>query len=533
MADKGWIKKAVGEMASKLRGGATGLFGQLIFGKAAVSYRLNSSKVSYKLARELYKNTNDDYKLGAGFAKPIVNTIAGFMGVPAFKCIDEDAQETVNDYAKAWRSRMLRSELLALRDGDCYVFLLNLDEKDPLYPESSGSRLDYVIVPPEQITDIIDDPLTGKPIKYVREYKEEYKDDSGTKRTYEVKHEITKDGVQITVSGDAPAELTSRWVPWDWGFIPIEHFKNEAEESEKFGTSELESVEPFFKAYHDVMLHALQGSKMHSTPRLKLKLADVEGFIKNNFGDEVLNQVKKGQPADVNLEGHELVILQEDDDAEFIEVTSATGSAEALLHLLFYCIVDASEVPEFAFGVHTPSSHASVREQMPMLIRRVNRKREQFAENWQRIARMVLAMTAKAKTQSFSTYAVEIVWDEVIERDEKEYAETIKTIIEALSRALDLPIPLISQEAAVNTLSRYIDTMQDYIVDDDQIEDERTKIMGDRLTSMRLEDGQFLEEQLSEIDELLEAAGAKQKDPQIAKLANQLRALLRQRGSEE
>ncbi|GAW28925.1 phage portal protein, partial [Carboxydocella sp. ULO1] len=161
-----------------------------------------------------------------------------------------------------------------------------------------------------------------------------------------------------------------------WGFIPIVHFKNEPEETELFGTSELEAVEPYLKAYHDVMLHAIQGSKMHSTPRLKLKLKNVENFIQNNFGQQVLDQVKRGEQVSINLQGHELLIFTDEEDASFIEARSAIGDTEAILKLLFYCIVDVSEVPEFAFGVHTPSSHASVKEQMPLLIRRVARKRE-------------------------------------------------------------------------------------------------------------------------------------------------------------
>ena len=89
MAKQGWLKKAVGEI-SKLRQGIFGRFGSLIGGRWNVPYVLNSSRVEYELARQLYHNTHDDYKLGAGFAKPIINTLAGFMGVPRFRCQDEE-----------------------------------------------------------------------------------------------------------------------------------------------------------------------------------------------------------------------------------------------------------------------------------------------------------------------------------------------------------------------------------------------------------------------------------------------------------
>ena len=69
MAKQGWLKKAVGEI-SKLRQGIFGKFGSLIGGSWNVPYVLNSSRVDYDLARQLYHNTHDDYKLGAGLPSP-------------------------------------------------------------------------------------------------------------------------------------------------------------------------------------------------------------------------------------------------------------------------------------------------------------------------------------------------------------------------------------------------------------------------------------------------------------------------------
>ena len=240
------------------------------------------------------------------------------------------------------------------------------------------------------------------------------------------------------------------------------------------------------------MLHAMQGSKMHSTPRLKLKLRDVQALLQNNF-PEALKAVQRGEQANIDLKGHELLIFTDEEDASFIEAQSAIGDAEALLKLLFYCIVDVSEVPEFAFGVHTPSSHASVKEQMPLLIRRVARKREMVTENWQTLARMLLVMHSKMSGKKFDSYEVAITWDAVIERDEKEYADTINTLVNALNTALFGGF--ISLDAAVNLLQQYIDTMQEYATDDPTIPGERERIIKSWIMRRRLEDGEGLEEQ--------------------------------------
>lgn len=496
---QGWLKKAIGEM-SRLRQHAWGLFGRIIGGRWNAPYVLDSvDRVNYEMARKLYRNEHKDYKLGAGFAKPIVNTIAGFMGVPHFRCADEDAQEVLDKYTRRWVSRMVRTHILALRDGDCYVMLVRPEDDDPLFP--GEPRVDYVIIPPEQVKSIEFDPFTRRPTAYTLQGKVQWADGSGATKEYTIIQRYTDQEIQITVEGDAPEGVKSDTQPNKWGFIPIIHFRNEPEETKLYGTSELEAVEPYLKAYHDVMMHALQGSKMHNTPRLKFVLKDVDAFIANNFGEDVLRKYERGEPVKLDLNGHELLILQDGEDASFVEARSATGDAQALLQLLFYCIVDTSEVPEFAFGVHTPSSHASVKEQMPLLIRRVSRKREMFTECWQQMARMVLAMEAKAEGKHFESYDVEITWDAVIERDEREYAETLKTLVDALDTALNGGF--ISLEAAVDLLQQYIDTMQEYATDDPELPGERERIIRTWIMRRRLEDGEGIAEQLEEIEKEL------------------------------
>ncbi|ADQ06497.1 conserved hypothetical protein [Caldicellulosiruptor hydrothermalis 108] len=476
-----WLKRAIGEI-SKLRQNI-GLFGTLIWNRWNAPYVLNSSRVDYTLARQLYHNTHDDYKLGAGFAKPIINTLAGFMGVPHFHCEDEEAQAVLDEYSSRWVSRMQRTHQLTLRDGDCFVMLANLPVNDPLYPDEDV-RIEYIIIPPEQIADIEIDPIARKPVAYTIQAKNRW--DNGL-REYLVTQRVAADKITTIAEGDAPPNLKNEEVPNPWGFIPIVHFKNEPEETELFGTSELEAIEPYMKAYHDVMFHAMQGSKMHSTPRLKLKLKDVQGFLQNNFPEAIV-AIQRGEPAKIDLRGHELLIFTDEEDAEFIEARSTIGDAEALLKLLFYCIVDVSEVPEFAFGVHTPSSHASVKEQMPLLIRRVARKREMVTESWQLLARMLLVMYSKATGKKFKSYDVLVTWDAVMDRDEKEYAETVKTIVDALNTALQGGF--ISIDAAVNLLRDYIETMHEYETDDPELPGERERIIKTWLLRQRLEEGQ-------------------------------------------
>ena len=288
--------------------------------------------------------------------------------------------------------------------------------------------------------------------------------------------------------------------PNKWDFLPIVQFSNERDSSAANGRSDLEVIEPFMKAYHDVMIQALQNHKIHSIPRLKMKLKDVRSFLENNFGiKDPVEYAKEGKT--IKLEGKELLLFMDGEDADYIEIKSPIESTEVLLKFLFYCIVDASETPEFAFGTHLPSSHASVKEQIQVLVRRVARKRSHFEDSWKQLARIYLAMRAQSGEGKYATYTTELIWDPVADRDEKEISDTLLNIVNALATAVDHF--LISEESAVNFLSGYIETMAEYATDNPEQPGEGVRIIRDRLRRARLEDADLVDKEKDLIEEAL------------------------------
>jgi hypothetical protein len=464
----------------------------------ASTYTLNSTKVDFERARQLYRNTHDDYKLGGGFAKPIINTQAAFMGVPRFKSADKATQAILDEIMPPMTSRMLRTHILALMGGDCYVMPTVVEPNPILYPDKKA-MIEYVIIPAAEVKEIEIDPLTKKVKGYYFAGKCKWVDmtGEGTVKEFKYSRYVTASTITTRFEGERPAGLVDSIEANPLGFLNILHFRNEPDEDEKYGQSELEPVEPYLKAYHDVMLHAITGSKNHSTPRLKLKLKDVEAFLKNNFPD-ALTAIHRGEQTNISLAGRELLLFTSEEDADYIEVKSAAAGAELLLEFIFYCIVDTSEIPEFVFGVHTPAALASVREQMPILVRRIARKREQVTETWQDFGRMMLVINGNLTGRKAPDLNVTIEWDPVVDRDEKEFAETLYNVAQALGKAIEGKF--ISTESAVNFFSQYVDSMSKYLNDDDEVPGEREGIMRDILMRTRLEDGQFLESQVEQID---------------------------------
>ncbi len=98
-------------------------------GSIGQTYTLDSTKVDYELARNLYQNKDDRYKLGSSFVRPIINSTVGFMGIPNFSTEDENAQITLDEFALEKTSKMLKTHTNATKLGDCYIWLTR--EREP------------------------------------------------------------------------------------------------------------------------------------------------------------------------------------------------------------------------------------------------------------------------------------------------------------------------------------------------------------------------------------------------------------------
>jgi len=466
------------------------------------AYSLSSQKVTPKLAKDLYYNDDDDYKLAAGMTKPVINVPVGFMGVPTFVSEEENAANILQEFTDANTSKMQRTHRNALRDGKVYVWVTRQDrQNDPLYPEEQ-ERLHYTIIPCHQVTQVQYDARTGDIAQFQFEKTHSWYDNSGRQERCSIIQTITPDEKTVEIDGGTPPDIDASTDANPWGFVPVVEFLNEIEDGDRTGRSDFESIEPYLRAYHDVMKYALQGSKNHSTPRLKLKVDQVAEFLRYNFGvDDIDRWVRDG--GKINLAGKELIVFAgENEDAEYIEVSSATGDAISLLHLLFYLICETSETPEFAFGARLGANYASVKEQMPVLIRRVARKREFFEEAWQRVARMVLAMETQGRQVAISDYSVTLQWDKIDPRDSKEIAEELKISVDAMADGTEAA--LISRQSAVDYLARIVEEMDTYKSVDPERAGEREKIVRDMALARRLEDSELAQEELDKITYLLD-----------------------------
>lgn len=467
------IWRMAGEISKLRQGGLSAYYGGPV-------YTLDSAQhVDYQLARDLYYNRKDEYKLGAGFAKPIVNTIAGFMGTPRFVIADETSQQWLDAQYLSWVSRMygLHRGTLLLGDGYC---LLGRD--------AATNKIKLTSQAPDGV-DYDRDALTGAISRAQIRVKADWKDENRFAHQYTLTMTYTPQEIRRVVDGEPPAGMTNEQQRNPWGFVPLVHFRNEPDDTLVYGISELEPVEPYLKLYHDVLLQAAQGSKMHSTPRMQFKLADVKTFLTNNFPD-VCDSLARGEKATISLTGKEMLLLQAGDDAGFVEAKSAIGDTAALLKLIFYCIVDVSEVPEFAFGVHMGSSlgNGGADQQSPILIRRIQRKREMVNDDWLDVATMATRM-GRSLTGRTLQDALSLEWDEVMGRDEAAEATKLQSVASALNIAVTAGF--LSLETATDIMLEFLKVARKYATDDAENPGERERIVEGMQTLRALEDEAF------------------------------------------
>ena len=416
---------------------------------------------NYRKARALFYNRLSAYRLAAGFCRPIINTPLGFIATPdmSTRQSSPEADAILAAQLVRWKARLYLATRNWLRDGDVYA---RLDyAPDPFQPGAWTFNLG--LIPPERV-DPTFDPISGRPTELVihhplhvsrpgRYYEtpvtliEKLTD---TTRRFEIEGPLDVE-VRGRIQADLGAEIGQDG-PNPWGTIPIVHFRNEPEDQSHFGASDIEPLDALLRAYHDTMLLGLTGIQLFARPKVKLQVKDVDQFIATNFPEAL----KTG--GTVNFRGREILILREGDDAAYITADPGTEGIQILLEHLFYCIVQASETPEFVFGTAVASSKASVSEQMTPFAKKIERKRLSLTEPYLELGALYLRMASQVgMLPRLDSYLVDLAWPETIQRDELATANTIKSLADSFIALVQAN--LVSAETAAEFLRTYITTM--------------------------------------------------------------------------
>ncbi len=390
------------------------------------------TKISYEQTRNLYRSADKQSNLGAGMVRRIINARVDFIELPhpssGDDVVDEFLYKCIWTYWASALQQMIRD---STRDAETVIRIKRHDQSNRLISDEEWEACFLEVIPPERVSIYYKQGGTSGEIEkaYVRhEIEEEIESTTQNGRAITLPQvrqkviieEITPDVFRYfdQTEGVWRDDLQQ---PNTWGFVPLVEVKNEEEAYLEGGQSDLESCLPFILAFHDVMAAALTAHKAHSIPKAKFKINDLMGFIANNW-PESFEKDENGRikpetfNGNIQWKGTEILFMQSEEDAEFLEARSVLGDSKTLMDFLLDCIATTSETPR-AILMATKFDDT---DEITPFTKLINRKRNFYKPFIQQICKMVLAINF------MEPIVVPLAWDEVTAEEALQRAQALQ-----------------------------------------------------------------------------------------------------------
>lgn len=420
---------------------------QRIFGQKELT--VDYAKNDYDLFRSIYQASSinkqgREYLLAAALGKPIINITTGFVVGKGFKVeLDNpdrnkkltDLEDRINDWLEVNMADLYDAIKFHFRDGDGYVYVDELGEIDLLDAKTVTVQLDPVTgrVVGFDVREVVDikDPLTGKIVTWV--YLKQYRQDS--MRIVRHKENEAQEKAEVVFTRVYREEEGNDFSPLVQRRLPVIHFVNEPEAKQVYGNSEYQNLLLLFKHYHAVLTGATKGVVYNGTPIPVLKGVSDQNKLQTQSTDGLnASEEDKGKKLDW---GQDTVLYLTGDhaDAKFLQVSGIMEDAAKLLEIYFFLFVQGSETPEFAFGTAVSSSHASTDSQMPILVKKVERKQRRLTGTIQDLVKLYIEKQALLSDPDFFAIwnnepKIRVNFPKVNEDDKKLTLETVQWAVE-------------------------------------------------------------------------------------------------------
>jgi len=426
-------------------------------GSTPVLDTANPAVIDHALVRGLYRNTLNQYALAGQLVKPIIDSNVSFIGVPTLRSTNAKTMQAIDGFKSTlpWQS----VHRIAEREGTAYV-----------WPQvQPNGELKLVVLRPEIVKTICIDPLTKEVSAYILEDRFTYKDTLDTTKNITITTVIdAKQMKQTIVADDSRLNVKDRVIRNVFGFIPIVAFVNDAEPWESRGHSEIENIEPQLKLYNDISVEAVRSQKRDGHPKMKVTTSNVRKWVERNYGVGMYELLLAGQ-AKLSLDDRDLYICESsgidgegDEDVQYVEASRTTGEFNSLSEKSFTNIVEGAQTPEIIFGANMGTSLASVREQRPAYIKKIEKKQLQYEASWRKVINVALQVKGVASFEEYDFDDFNMVWPTPDFSSEKEKADTVNVMSTSLVKMKSAN--MMGDKAIHNTLKQLgiLQVQQDY-----------------------------------------------------------------------
>ena len=337
---------------------------------------IDKSKVDYNLMKSIYwatpmtiegKTYGEDYFLGAVFAKPIVNAAAAFVigDIPTIAFDSEQESILEAEMILNIDFRDIKAEIMewvkgAYWAGDGYI----------IFEDGVPRSLDPGIV--EKIVD----NRTGDVLGYDLNFVVSEEQDNETNKKINYRTEIRKTS-EVTYRIEDDNETVEREEQFgEEQPFRIISYHNEPDPMAVYGNSEFQSCLHLFARYHALEEGSIKNVIYNSAPTPVFEnIENIAQFMQING---TLN-AETGQ-YDLNWNKEKIILGGTGFHAEMMSASNIATDAGLLMNILFWQICQSSETPEFVFGTAVQSSKASVSEQMPIMVKKAERKQAQLTK---------------------------------------------------------------------------------------------------------------------------------------------------------
>lgn len=414
----------------------------------------NAFRTNRTIGRQLYHNTNKNYLLAAQLVKPIVNNNVNFIGTPTLFG-NKKALKVIDDVNINYRTVHKSMEI----EGDIFVWPQWNEKKQKIV-------LEYI--PLDAVQDISIDPVTKEVLGYHFQEDINYVALDGTAQNMRITFVITADLVKFKTEG---TKNETRVIRNPFGRIPIVHFSNDRDVHELYGHAEIENIEPQLKFYHELTYEAGAAQSRDGHPKLKISTKDPKKWVDNNFGEGTYDSISAGR-GKLTVNDRDLFINQGDDDVNYLYLNKTSGDFTQLAVVTFNNIVEGSETPESNFGASLGTSLASVKEQRPVWIKKIEAKQYERTQPWLDVYDIIIEIHNFVKLKNVKN-DIAIEWnvpDFVSNKEKAEILEAFSKAVEKLKKA-----GAVTDEEIYDTMVKFgiVDMFKTFKQHKEVIEDEK------------------------------------------------------------
>lgn len=408
---------------------------------------------NYRFWDKARRGDAEGLEIAGLFLKTLASKKAAWVlgQLPQFKFADSPKTETLfNDWVQEQKSDIVLAMEESANLGDMYLMI---------NPDLSGT-----LIPPDVVKPIVDPKDFSKQIGWKVTQVFQHPEKPMSRMT--ITDEFTKKERVRTLQVGQGAGKTKRYRN-PLGLVPLIHIPNNLHAGEKFGHPEGESLLKVLWNYNEIFTAGIEGNIKQGRPVPafeKLGTTDhVKAFLKA-FATTKTETLPDGTTRTYYVvDFSDMVALGDNGEFNFKSPGSFSKDTEVLLGLLFYLIIQHSEMPEFIFGNAIASSKASAESQMPPFIKWIE-KEQSRAEKWlKQIVDVVLAYLSLTDVSVSGNEEYTISWSSLTEGDGKLTLEAVKWAY---------PQGLLSEDVAVQNLQRFM-TIDDAQAMLDQLKQER------------------------------------------------------------